>query len=422
MCRPKNAGAQETAIARAPESTVPPRKIAEPDWATIPVHEALARIPVIDGDTATVIEDDILAHGIRRPVEITPDGQLLAGRARIAIALKHSLHVPYVVVETDGPYGYVYAGDVGRRHLTASQLHGLAVYFRPYLERERAARKVAAAANGVANLPQGRIRDEQARDAETKPRGIGYAEEAERADPRLLGHIIHGKITSDVAAKVAKIDDPRTRQAIVKKIEHTSRPREARAIVMQAVREATLAKACSLAAIAQKYTVILADPSWSYRNDDSPVSAERQYPTMPLDEIESMGEDIARISAPGAVLLLWATVPLLPDALCVVEQWGYRYKTHFIWYKTGATGMGSWSQVDHEVLVLAVRPDSIPPAKRYSSIIEAPRGKHSSKPDIVYKMVESMWPGARRIELFARRSRDGWDRWGAEAPPPEDAE
>ena len=34
---------------------------------------------------------------------------------------------------------------------------------------------------------------------------------------------------------------------------------------------------------------------------------------------------------------------------------------------------------------------------------------------VAYDIVERMYPGLGRIELFARRPRTGWDRWGHEA-------
>ena len=35
-------------------------------------------------------------------------------------------------------------------------------------------------------------------------------------------------------------------------------------------------------------------------------------------------------------------------------------------------------------------------------------------------MIERMYPELPRIELFARHARPGCDRWGNEAPPPDD--
>jgi N6-adenosine-specific RNA methylase IME4 len=57
------------------------------------------------------------------------------------------------------------------------------------------------------------------------------------------------------------------------------------------------------------------------------------------------------------------------------------------------------------------------PANRPPSVIEAPRREHSRKPDEVYQLIERMYPELPKIELFARNAREGWARWGNQAPP-----
>lgn len=49
-----------------------------------------------------------------------------------------------------------------------------------------------------------------------------------------------------------------------------------------------------------------------------------------------------------------------------------------------------------------------------SQVVLAPRGEHSEKPDEVMARIERLYPDARRLELFARRRRDGWEAWGNE--------
>jgi N6-adenosine-specific RNA methylase IME4 len=44
--------------------------------------------------------------------------------------------------------------------------------------------------------------------------------------------------------------------------------------------------------------------------------------------------------------------------------------------------------------------------------VMAPRRAHSRKPDEVAHRIERLYPHARRLELFARVRRPGWDAWG----------
>ncbi|MGH8580658.1 MAG: MT-A70 family methyltransferase [Gammaproteobacteria bacterium] len=48
-----------------------------------------------------------------------------------------------------------------------------------------------------------------------------------------------------------------------------------------------------------------------------------------------------------------------------------------------------------------------------STLLCAPRGGHSRKPEAFYQRVESLCPGSK-LELFARRPRTGWSSWGDE--------
>jgi N6-adenosine-specific RNA methylase IME4 len=119
-------------------------------------------------------------------------------------------------------------------------------------------------------------------------------------------------------------------------------------------------------------------------------------------------------SAKNAVLYLWATVPLLPEALQVIAAWGFTYKSGAVWDKE-KPGMGFWWRGQHELLMIAVKGKVSPPAQalRVSSVIRCPRGRHSSKPDIVRDLIASWYPWPR-LEMFSRIKRPGWDSFGNE--------
>jgi N6-adenosine-specific RNA methylase IME4 len=52
------------------------------------------------------------------------------------------------------------------------------------------------------------------------------------------------------------------------------------------------------------------------------------------------------------------------------------------------------------------------PEDRPSSVLHAARSKHSTKPSVVYDIIEQMYPNLTKIELFARHQHPGWDVWG----------
>jgi N6-adenosine-specific RNA methylase IME4 len=96
-----------------------------------------------------------------------------------------------------------------------------------------------------------------------------------------------------------------------------------------------------------------------------------------------------------------------------MAAWGFGYKTHAIWDKV-KLGMGYWFRGRHELLLVGTRGGFSPPPEevRYPSVFAARRGEHSAKPECVYEMIESMFPGACRVEFFARKAREGWTPWG----------
>jgi len=170
----------------------------------------------------------------------------------------------------------------------------------------------------------------------------------------------------------------------------------------------------------RRYGVILADPPWRFeafsRDTGMDRSADNHYPTMELANIAAL--EIP--AADDAVLFLWATRAMLPQALAVLAAWGFTYKTCFVWAKP-KPGTGYWARDNAEILLVGTRGEIPAPApgEQFNALIEAPAGAHSEKPERFYELIESYFPTLPRIEMFARRARPGWDAWGLEAPEPE---
>jgi N6-adenosine-specific RNA methylase IME4 len=170
----------------------------------------------------------------------------------------------------------------------------------------------------------------------------------------------------------------------------------------------------------RRYPIIYADPPWQY--DFSPSNArsvENHYPTLPIEEICAL--PIASIATPDAMLFLWVPPSFIQKGLRVLEAWGFELATSMVWVKD-KIGTGIYVRQRHEYLLLGKRGQPITPrpGSQPDSVIQAPRGQHSEKPTCVYDLIDRMYPGLAKIELFSRGSPDGWDAWGnqasAEAP------
>jgi len=175
----------------------------------------------------------------------------------------------------------------------------------------------------------------------------------------------------------------------------------------------------------KKYCVIYADPewrweAWSEKGLDA-TSADNHYRTSMIEAIKA--RDVPSICYKDAVLFLWATVPMLPHALEVMDAWGFHYVSNFAWVKD-KHGTGYWSRNKHELLLIGTRGHIPAPLEgtQWDSVIEAPRSKHSEKPDKAYELIEHYFPLLPKVELNARKRRRGWDGWGDEAPQREAAE
>lgn len=171
-----------------------------------------------------------------------------------------------------------------------------------------------------------------------------------------------------------------------------------------------------LPAADRRFAVICADPPWQYEHAIS-VSREieEHYPTMTTDAICAL--PVAdKAAATDCVLFLWVPPSLLVDGLRVQQAWGFDHRTAMAWDKV-TVGPGYWVRQQMELLLIGVRgrPPTPEPRNRPGSIIPFKRGRHSVKPSIFYDVIERMFPGASRLELFARCARPDWDRWGNQA-------
>jgi N6-adenosine-specific RNA methylase IME4 len=155
----------------------------------------------------------------------------------------------------------------------------------------------------------------------------------------------------------------------------------------------------------RKMGCIVVDPSWPMRNG-------LPYLTVDLNDLKNL--PVCDLAAERCHLHLW-TLPNRHHLLAyeIIEHWGFRPVSEFVWVKP-SLGRGNYWRMSHETLVTAVRGEN----DRFDdcwlrSWVEAPRGRHSEKPEAVRSLIERASPGPR-LELFARTRVTGWYSWGHE--------
>lgn len=146
----------------------------------------------------------------------------------------------------------------------------------------------------------------------------------------------------------------------------------------------------------------------------------------PLPDDAARPDKAVRVPAgKNCVLFLWAIASMLPEALAVIEAWGFVYQTSYAWKKPRQI-TGYWARFVHEYLLIATR-GTVPapaPGAQWSSmfeplVIEAAAAEHSEKPEAVAEMIEQYFPTTPKLEMFARGpARPGWDAWGNQIDVP----
>ena len=208
-----------------------------------------------------------------------------------------------------------------------------------------------------------------------------------------------------------------------------------------------------------KFKTILRDDPWFY-NDAKKERKDGSGPTRGIGACHHYGQiktddlctiDMQGVTADRCMMFMWATMPLLPDALRVMSASGLQYKTvAFCWVKcnskrfedaaldilqptllnNGRTvrkfmeaitffGPGFYTGSNIELVLLGTKGQPFRHAEGHKApqIIYAPRGEHSAKPDEIQRRIAWMYPDATpRLEMFGRRAIDGWTVIGNEAP------
>ncbi len=172
----------------------------------------------------------------------------------------------------------------------------------------------------------------------------------------------------------------------------------------------------------RKYGAIYPDPPWSFRNwsaKGTGRNAVSHYDCLSPAELAAL--PIVDLAAPDCALFLWATDPLLPRAIELIQSWGFEYKTvGFYWVKLNAkpkhgadffTGLGYWTRANPEQCLLATRGKPMRRAKDVRRVVIESRREHSRKPECVRERIERLVSGPY-LELFARETKPGWECWG----------
>jgi N6-adenosine-specific RNA methylase IME4 len=234
---------------------------------------------------------------------------------------------------------------------------------------------------------------------------------------RVLGRLSDEQFESKVMEARASVS--RVFRRAVREVEIAQEREERRAKTSTG---GTVADLHALIASGYRAGSISADPAWPFTTFSERASRALtdHYDTMTIDEIKAL--PVAQLAAADCALFLWVTWPNLPVWHEVIEAWGFCYSgLAFDWIKLNPSGEGlHWgtgygTRANPEPCLLARRGKTLRLDHGVHSVIMAPVGAHSEKPEEAYRRIGRLYPGPY-LELFARRPRAGWTTWGDELP------
>lgn len=164
------------------------------------------------------------------------------------------------------------------------------------------------------------------------------------------------------------------------------------------------------------YDCIVLDFPWRfelYSDEGDEKSASAHYQTMTVEE--GMSLPVGELARGDCLLMMWATGPMVPQAIDLMTTWGFKYKSEMVWHKVtknGKTRVGTGYRVRtmHEPVLLGTIGN--PKHKPFPSYFRGVARQHSRKPIEFYDLVKKHMPNAYKADVFSRGGIDGFDCWG----------
>ena len=172
------------------------------------------------------------------------------------------------------------------------------------------------------------------------------------------------------------------------------------------------------------YNLIYSDPPWKQsRGGKKAVRANSSgkpldYPVIDLATIEEHLKTATQHTTENSILFLWTIDKYLFEAQSIAERIGYKLHARMIWDKVTGIPAAFTVRYGHEYLLFMYKGKLTPVAKeergKIHTVFREQVKRHSQKPLIAYEIIERLYPDTKKLEMYARNKRNGWDCWGNE--------
>lgn len=402
------------------------------------IHPMAEAYPHMADEIYQPFKEGLLRHGQHQPIDVIPHPtndnilQIIDGRHRY-IALSE-LDMPVKYKFYDGPIGdehlreFVESQNVHRRDLSQAQRAMSAAKL--YTGSMGRPKKVSPDETDMTDVVAEEIAKRNGVGLSTFRKAVRVNRLAKRF-PEFVEHVFEGRI--ELAPAYDMVADFEQTDTKLKRLNITTNDfkklAEAPSAIGEILRRAKIAekkqkrddrdekiKEISTALPDEEFQVVYLDPPWKFEarsENGMDRSAENHYPTMEFKDIIEAKPALAD----KAVVFLWVTNPFLAHAFDLLTAWDLTYKSNMVWHKD-KMGTGYWNRQNHEILIIATTEKGFPaPAAEdlMPSCETFPRGKHSEKPTEYAEWIEKVYPTAKKLEMYCRSPREGWEHWGNES-------
>ena len=176
--------------------------------------------------------------------------------------------------------------------------------------------------------------------------------------------------------------------------------------------------------VEKKYGIIYSDPPWQQKKGNLRKCRPNQtktldYETLPIEQIAEIHGIASKIADTEHNFFVWTIDKYLHDTEHMMGNLGYTLHARIIWDKENGVAPAFTVRFTHEYLLwFYTKGKMLKPVPemrgKFTTVLREHSVSHSRKPSAAYIMLETMFPAAKKLELFARNHRYGWDAWGNE--------
>lgn len=177
----------------------------------------------------------------------------------------------------------------------------------------------------------------------------------------------------------------------------------------------------------QRYDLIVADPPWQQAKGGKKSVRENtsgkplDYPVCSLKEIKEHLRAADALTLDNAVLFLWTIDKYLFEAEEIAKEMGYKLHARMIWNKVTGIPAAFTVRYGHEYLLYMYKGKLIPVSTeergKIHTVFTEQVKRHSQKPEKSFEIINRLYPNLKKLEMYARLERNGYDCWGNEIVP-----